>query len=158
MTRMEDECAQELLEVVPSVMRFIRAEMRRHQSLALSVPQFRALLFVERAGGASLGDVAEHLGLTPPSVCRLVDGLQGRGLLTRRQSPEDRRRLALQITPEGRRGLAEARKETRRRLSEVLASVDPDELAGITRSMSALRGAFSAPASPQRKRVVNAAS
>ena len=45
----------QVLEVVPTVMRFIRTQMRSHRSLDLSVPQFRALVFIERTDGASLG-------------------------------------------------------------------------------------------------------
>jgi hypothetical protein len=37
-----------LLDVLPQVMRAIRAEMRSHRALGLSVPQFRALGFVRR--------------------------------------------------------------------------------------------------------------
>ncbi|MGA2378038.1 MAG: MarR family transcriptional regulator, partial [Spirochaetia bacterium] len=68
MTRKEDECAREVLDVVPSVMRFIRTEMRSHRALDLTVPQFRSLVIIERAAGTSLTGVAEHLGLTPPSA------------------------------------------------------------------------------------------
>ncbi|MGA2762027.1 MAG: MarR family winged helix-turn-helix transcriptional regulator [Spirochaetia bacterium] len=140
----EDECAREILDVVPAVMRFIRTEMRRHRALGLSVPQFRTLVFIERAGGASLGSVAEHLGLTPPSACRIVDGLEGRTLVTRRQSAEDRRRVTLEITPGGKRALADARRETQKSLSGILAGVDQGELAAVMQSMLVLRNAFSA--------------
>ncbi len=142
MGREEDECARELLDVVPSVMRFIRAEMRRHRALGLSVPQFRTLVFIERADGVSLGSVAEHLGLTPPSACRIVDGLEERALITRALAREDRRRLTLQITPGGKHALAEARRETQKSLAGILAAVSQGDLAGVTQSMEVLRNAF----------------
>jgi len=142
MGREEDECAQEILDVVPSVMRFIRTEMRRHRALGLSIPQFRTLVFIERTNGTSLGSVAEHLGLKPPSACRIVDGLAERALITRALAPEDRRRLTLQITPGGKHAVAEARRETQRSLAGLLAAVSQRDIAGITQSMEALRNAF----------------
>jgi len=142
MAHEEEECARELLDVVPSVMRFIRTEMRRHRSLGLSVPQFRTLVFIERTGGTSLGSVAEHLGLTPPSACKIVDGLELRRLITRAQSSEDRRMVTLQITPEGKQALGDARRETQKSLTSVLSAVDRRELAMVTRSMEVLRKAF----------------
>jgi len=142
MGREEDECAQEVLDVVPSVMRFIRAEMRRHRALGLSIPQFRTLVFIERTNGTSLGSVAEHLGLTPPSACKIVDGLQERALITRAVAPEDRRRLTLQITPGGKHAVTEARRETQRSLARILVEVGPRDLAGVTQSMEVLRNAF----------------
>jgi len=78
MAKAERRCAREVLEAVPVVMRFIRAQMSSHRALDLSVPQFRSLVFIERNGGSSLGEVAENLGLTPPSASALINVLQGR--------------------------------------------------------------------------------
>jgi DNA-binding MarR family transcriptional regulator len=138
----EDECAREMLDAVPSVMRFIRAEMRSHRALGLSVPQFRSLLFIEKTAGTSLSGVAEHLGLTSPSACKLIDGLSARGMVTRRESTGDRRRVSLEITPEGARAVADARGKTQKSLSELLGSLGAAELVTVTKSMSALRRVF----------------
>jgi DNA-binding MarR family transcriptional regulator len=146
MAKIEVDCAREVLEVVPSVMRFIRTQMRSHRALDLSVPQFRALVFIERVGAPCLGEVAENLGLTPPSASVLVDGLQARGMITRSDSPVDRRRLTLAITTEGRQALAQSRAETQKSLSAILAGLDAQEIAAVTRAMRALHRAFAAPA------------
>jgi hypothetical protein len=63
MTTSADKSAHELLEVVPIVIRVIRAQMRRHRSLALTVPQFRALVFIGDNPGTSLSQVAEFSDL-----------------------------------------------------------------------------------------------
>ena len=63
-----DECARQVLEIVPLVMAAIRTEIRTHRGSELSVPQFRVLIFLNRHAGASLSDIAEHLGLTLPSM------------------------------------------------------------------------------------------
>ena len=108
----EGHCAAALIEVVPLVMRALRAEMRRHRSADLSVPQFRVLAFVDRRRGATLSEVAEHIGLTLPSASRMVDGLVARNLLTRGISPSDRRFVALALTAQGRSRLESARRAT----------------------------------------------
>jgi MarR family transcriptional regulator for hemolysin len=142
MPRNADACAREMLDAVPSVMRFIRTEMRSHRALGLSVPQFRSLVFIEKAAGTSLTGVAEHLGLTPPSVCKLIDGLSNRGMVTRGESTGDRRRVTLEITPEGARALAAARGKTQKSLAHLLGALEAEELATVTRAMSALRRVF----------------
>ena len=76
------EAAHQLLEVIPVVMREIRTEMRSRRSPDLTVPQFRTLSFVNRNVGSSLLEVANHLGLTPPSTSRIVDGLIYRKMMT----------------------------------------------------------------------------
>src|SRR2546423_14828906 len=80
------QCAGEIMETVPAVMRFLRAKMRHHGAPFLSVPQFRVLVFLYRHPGASLSSVAEHLGVTCPTASVLFDRL-GRGGLIRCTPP-----------------------------------------------------------------------
>ncbi len=47
-------------------MRVIRAEMRRGTAAELSVVQFRSLALADYRGGASVSQIAEHIGLTAP--------------------------------------------------------------------------------------------
>src|SRR5512141_2900959 len=113
MTPSPDACAQEILDVVPAVMRTIRAELRRHRTADLSVPQFRTLAFIDRKADASLSDVAEHIGLTLPSISKIVDGLVTRKLVTRQTASDDRRRMTLALTTRGRSALQASREATR---------------------------------------------
>src|SRR5208282_6087981 len=142
--KQEDACAREVLDVVPAVMRFIRTEMRSHRALELSVAQFRSLVIIERAAGTSNAGVAAHLGLTPPSACKLIDGLASRGMVTRRESPGDRRRVTLEITAQGAQALASARKASQKSLSRLLGTLDAPEVSDVIRAMSALRRVFAA--------------
>jgi hypothetical protein len=58
-----NQCAREVMETVPLVMRFIHTEMRSRRAPLLSVPQFRVLTFLSGRPGAPLSSVAEHLGV-----------------------------------------------------------------------------------------------
>ncbi len=142
MRRLADECANEVFEVTPLVMRTIRQSMRGHGAHDLSVPQFRALAYLDRHAGASLSDVAEHVGLTLSSVSRLVDGLVTRGLLVREASTADRRYLTLQLTPAGEGLLAVARQATRQDLADLVSPLSPSEQALVTQAMHLLRTVF----------------
>lgn len=139
---MTEECAGAIIDTVPLVMRAIRAEMRSHRSPDLSVPQFRALLYVSRHAGASLSDVAEHIGLTLPSTSKLVDRLVGRELLTRANAPDDRRRMILMITPAGQTVLDAAARATRARLMEQLAALSAEECGVVIEAMHLLHQVF----------------
>jgi DNA-binding MarR family transcriptional regulator len=139
------QCARGVLEVVPAVMRYIRAEMRRHRGAGLSVPQLRALLYVNRNEGAALGSLAEHLGLTPPSTSRLVEELVKRRLLERGTSTADRRRIRLVVSPAGKLLLEAVLRETHGRLSAALSRLSAEDLQSISAAMQALRKPFAAP-------------
>jgi DNA-binding MarR family transcriptional regulator len=137
-----DTCAKELLDVVPSVMRFIRAEMRSHRAPGLSIPQFRALVHIHRHADVSLTGVAEHLGLTPATTSSLVDGLARRSLLLRSASREDRRKVILALTPSGRKAMEATLQETQRSLAGLVEGLAPAELANVAGAMATLRRAF----------------
>lgn len=137
-----EEVAAAVLEVVPLAMHKIRREMRSQRGPEMSVASFRTLAFLNHHQGASLSDVAEHLGLTPPSVCKMIDGLVGRGLVHRITSPEDRRRIELALTPAGEGILRSARTHTQSRLAEMLASVTNEQLAQLAQSLKLLHDVF----------------
>jgi DNA-binding MarR family transcriptional regulator len=137
-----DECAREVLEVVPLVMRAIRAEMRSQRTPDLSVPQFRTLAFLSRHEGASLSDVAEHVGLTLPSMSKMIDGLVARNLVVRRISSVDRRCVTLALTGQGKSVLESARRGTEAHLTERVTALSAAERATVVQAMQALRRVF----------------
>ncbi len=145
-----ETCAAQVMDTVPLIMRVIRAEMRSHRAPDLSVPQFRALLRINRRPGASLSDVAEHLGLSLPSTSKLIDRLVGRGLVTRQSAADDRRRITLALTETGQATLREAVRFTQARLVQDLAALPPEDCAIIVQAMGLLRQVFITEAKTQK--------
>jgi DNA-binding MarR family transcriptional regulator len=137
------DCAAELLETVPLMMRVIRAKVRAVSSPELSMPQFRTLAFLGRNDGAMLGDVAAFLVLTLSAASKLVDGLVSADLVTRESDPLDRRKIVLGLTAAGRRKFNEAREATADFLTDRVAQVTPEERNRIADAMRILRGIFS---------------
>jgi len=143
-----DDCARRVLDVVPLVVRAIRATMRRHRGATLSVPQFRSLGYLSRESGASLSDVAEHVGLTLPSMSKMIDGLVERRLVCRGISTRDRRQITLSLSARGQATLRRARARTQARVAEMLGVLSEGERASVIHAMQALRPAFE----PRRRR------
>jgi DNA-binding MarR family transcriptional regulator len=136
------QCAQELLEVVPLAMKVIRAEMRSRRTAALTVAQFRALVFVDRYAGSTLSALSDHLGRAPATVSKMIDGMVSGGLIVREVLPTDRRKVNLALTAAGRSILATARRGTLTRLSALLAELDSEEREMVRRAMTSLRRLF----------------
>lgn len=136
------ECAAAIMEVVPVVMRRIRTEMRNQRMPSLSVPQLRALIHLYRNEGASLSEVADHVGLELPSMSKAIDVLVGRGLVIRRVSASDRRYANLRLSARGRAELKRARSTTEAHLAEALSALSPTQQAGIVEALEALRQVF----------------
>jgi long-chain acyl-CoA synthetase len=99
--------------------------------LDLSLPQYRVLALL--ADGSTAASVlARKLAVSPPSVTAVVDGLVARHLVARRGDPEDRRRLTLLLTRDGKRLLNAADTAADARLDEIAGFLDepPAVLAG----------------------------
>jgi DNA-binding MarR family transcriptional regulator len=139
-----DACAGEILEVVPAVMRAIRAQMRGHSEELPSVVHFRALLYVSRNPGSDVSGVAAHIGLMLPAASKLVQVLLTRGYVERSADPADRRRAVLRPTAKGRRVVEAARRATREYLAELLKDLDGPTRARVAGAMRVLRPIFAA--------------
>ena len=148
-TSSSEVCALRVLDTVPVVMRFIRAEMRSKRARGVSVPQFRSMAFLRTNEGASLSQVAEHVGLSMPAMSRLIDGLVRRGLLARDSSESDRRKVTLRLTARGQDMIRAARKWTEQRLAAVLGNLPKDHRSEIAAAMAVLKGAFTQSADGQ---------
>jgi len=136
------ECAHDVLETVPLIMRTIRTEMRNQRDADLTVPEFRTLTFIARHEDASPSQVAEHLGLTLPSMTHLVDGLVERGLVVRQPHHRDRRRLILSLTPLGDSTVQMARAAAQAALANKLTGLSTAQLETVTQAMRILRPIF----------------
>lgn len=141
-----DECAREVLEVVPLLMQAIRTEIRRQRGPDLSVPQFRTLAFLSHRQRSSLSEAAEHIGLALPSMSKLVDGLVVRRLVAREPCSEDRRRITLGLTESGAKALQAARELAQAYLAQALAPLPAADRATVIRAMQILRPVFTPPA------------
>ena len=66
----------------------------------LSMAQINVLMLIRRLEEVSLTQLADRLGVSPPSASAMVDRLVDKALLTREPSEEDRRRVVIRISPE----------------------------------------------------------
>ena len=142
MTKLLDTCAHELMDTAPQIIQAIRVEMRRGRGSNISIPQFRTLRFIQCNPDSSLSNLAEHLGLTLPSVSKLVDGLVKQELVIRQESTADRRRLTLGLTQVGASIVNSAREGAKANLAKKLSDFSDGELETIYKAMKLLRQIF----------------
>ena len=142
MSKLLDTCAHELMDTAPQIVQAIRVEMRRGRGSDISIPQFRAMRFIQVHPDLSLSHLAEHLGLTLPSVSKLVDGLVKQKLITRKESTADRRKLTLVLTQAGANIVDSARSDARANLAQKLKHLSESDLEIISQAMQLLRPIF----------------
>ncbi|HEY7198236.1 MAG TPA: MarR family transcriptional regulator, partial [Gaiellaceae bacterium] len=87
----------------------------------------------------SLRELAQEEGISAPSLSAHVDRLEALGLLRRVRSSDDRRRVGLELTPEGRTTLRRVRARRTTWLANRLARLSDDERESLERALPALR-------------------
>ncbi|HLN17008.1 MAG TPA: MarR family transcriptional regulator [Acidimicrobiales bacterium] len=104
----------------------------QRQSLAgLSPAQASALGSVQRLGQPTLGELALAEQVQPPTMTRLVAGMEAAGLVAREVDPADRRVARVRLTAEGRRTLQRIRFLKNAFLTRRLAELPPESRAGV---------------------------
>jgi DNA-binding MarR family transcriptional regulator len=100
--------------------------------LGLAPPHVGILVNIARADGLSQQALSERLGMFPSRLVGVLDELERRGLVERRDSPTDRRTYALYLTAAGRAALEQIGRIGREHQDALCAALDPSERAQLT--------------------------
>lgn len=113
-----------------SVMRFSRRlRNERQPDNPLSVGALSALGILFREGECSIGALAAHERVQPPSMTRTVNCLVDQGYAARRAHPTDGRQVLVDLTDMGREILLADRRRRDAWLAQRLRELTPDERA-----------------------------
>jgi DNA-binding MarR family transcriptional regulator len=99
--------------------------------LELVPPHAGILRVIERANGLSQQALGETLGVFPSRLVQMIDELERRGLVERRDNPADRRSYALHLTEAGRASLAQIGRIAREHDDALCAALDEKERAQL---------------------------
>lgn len=95
----------------------------------LSPARLSALSILVFRGDCSLSDLADAEGVRPPTMTRLIQGLEADGLVERAPDPSDRRATVLRATRRGRTALEKARSRRIDEFEALFSQAKPNELA-----------------------------
>ncbi len=130
-----EEVSNRLHSVAIALLRTVR---EADESLEVSPARLSALSVLVFGGARSLGELARAEQVTPPTMSRIVDGLERSGLARREPDPGDRRAVRVSATRAGRRVLARGRGQRVRVLAGRLAGLGARDLAALERAASIL--------------------
>ena len=143
------ECADHMAAVT-SVMRVQQLllgrveETLRPFGLTFAAYEALRLLAFTRNGALPMGKMGERLMVHPASVTNAIRRLEGRGLVERHLSQDDRRVVLATITPDG-RALAEAATAALNEAQFGLADLTQHEAVGVTEALGIVRAATGDP-------------
>ncbi len=121
-----------------SAIHLLRQLRKEDDASGLSAPRLSALSVVVFGGPLTLGQLAAAEQVKPPTMTRIVTGLEKDGLVQRIGDPRDRRLTRIRSTEKGRNVLAAGRARRVEKLAAAVRRLPGSELAELTRGVQLL--------------------
>ncbi len=123
----------------PVLLRLARELRQETDGLGVTTRQATLLWQIRSRPGLSLRELAAEEGISPPAMSGHVDRLERAGLLERERSSDDRRRVGLELTADGRHALRRLRARRTTWLAGRLARLPDEERERVEQALPALR-------------------
>jgi DNA-binding MarR family transcriptional regulator len=124
-----------------AAIRLLRMQRRDDAHIEISPPRLAALSVLVFGGPTSLAGLAAAEEVTAPTMSRIVEGLVKDGLATREADPDNRRKVRIAATDEGRQRLERGRERRVRALRERLRRLADSEQRALARGVEVLERA-----------------
>jgi len=124
---------RQMLQIL--IRRFGLLEKEGAQCCGVSLVQSHILFEVERTKKPSLNELSSSLGLDNSTLSRHIQGLVERNLVSRIQSPTDRRYVTITLTPEGEQYEDEIAKQMNVYIQEILSNVPESKRGQVLESI-----------------------
>ena len=148
----ELEIADELLDLLPSLLRQIRADMPREAGFGQDTPEWRDISELRATTGqirllrilitqqhCTMQELADQLDVAAPTVTAMVKRLLTQGFVERVRDEQDWRVVWVSPTERGQRAVALYDQFRRANLQRRLAQLDSAELAHLRIALAVLR-------------------
>jgi len=112
--------------------------LRQEAGAGLTPSQLSALAVVDHHGPVTLGSLADHERVAPPSVTKVVKKLEADGLVVRHRDPADRRIIWVTTSERGAALVAESRRRKTAWLAGRITSLDVDQKRRLTAALDVL--------------------
>lgn len=126
--------------VLHDVARFLRKRFEQHaRGLGLTRSQWQVLAFLAPNEGIHQGGLADILEIEPITLVRILDKLESRDLIERRQHPTDRRIWLLHLRPAAHPLIERMRELGDLTRSEALAGIPEPEREQLLGTLTAMK-------------------
>ncbi len=116
----------------------LHRQLRREAGVDLTPSQISALAAIETTGPLTLKALAEHEGVAPPSITKVLAILEADGLVTRTADPDDRRVNYVVVTRKGANLVAESRRRKTAWLTSRIRRLSAAEQAKLADALDVL--------------------
>jgi MarR family transcriptional regulator for hemolysin len=143
---------RDLLFLLHDVARLLRVDAdKRARAHGMTRAQWAILIWLERQPGISQKELAELLEVEPITVARLVDRLEGRGMVERRPDPRDRRIWRLHLSPPAHVALREINRQRADMAETVTQGIDETSQTTMIEALVRMKATLTRDSHPTRR-------
>src|SRR5271157_5136476 len=142
-TRIRTDPAELADKLHSAAIHLLRKLRREDESSGLNAPRLSALSVLVFGGPMTLGELAAAEQVRPPTMTRIVTGLEQGGLARRMADPRDARRVRICASAKGARLLQSGRKRRIEYLARHLEVLEHNELEALRKGVHILEKVLS---------------
>ncbi len=135
-----EQTAVNILLIAPQIMRIVTAELR--QTPYPVVPAHLAIFFVLEQHSANLSELAEKSAVSLPTMSNTISYMVREGWVVRTRSEQDRRMVLIEITPAGKKMLAEIQAHLLEQIVSLMEPLNATEEAALDAGLAILQTIF----------------
>ena len=136
---------QQLLIALRKVIRAIGLHSKQlNKTSGLTTPQLLIMLEIDKTSGVNSSQVAKNVNLSAATVTNILDRLENKGLVSRVRSTQDKRKVSLYLTEDGKALLLNAPQALQEHFIENFANLAQWEQSQLLSSMERLAGMMDA--------------
>ncbi|MBA6391851.1 MarR family transcriptional regulator [Colwellia sp. BRX10-3] len=130
---------QELLIALRKVIRAIDLHSKHlNKTSGLTSPQLLIMLEIDKASGINSSQVAKIVNLSPATVTNIIDRLENKNLISRVRDTQDKRKVSLYLTDDGKAILLKAPQALQEHFIEKFSNLAQWEQSQLLSSMERL--------------------
>ena len=119
-----EKFVQEMIKLLPQITRgFAHYEHNYLTKGEITLPQFWVLDYLYRNKTAKMSELAQYLGTTRPAITGLVDRLIIQKLVNRKDDPDDRRIVWIELTSRGNNIIRKIKEQKTKALIKIFSRI-----------------------------------
>jgi DNA-binding MarR family transcriptional regulator len=119
-------------------------EVLKEAGISLPASHFPLLAALDRLGPLSVGEIAQAVGVSQPGISRMLESLEGDGLVDSQRTADDRRLRPIALTKAGRQLVARSKQLVWPRIEAAVMNACADASGPLLAQLSALEDALAA--------------
>ena len=104
----------------------------------LRIPQFRAMMFLEKSGKITVSDLSRYLNITRATMSVLANELLKADIIENIKNPKDKRSFYMKLTESGQRRLSLARREVELVQEKISEDLPPEMITTLNKIVNSM--------------------